>query len=209
MRDQLGLPPRPPLFLADPADAAKTYARLAAWLAAGAQHPTHPFRLPVVSTVDDRGHPDSRIVVLRAFDTATREVVFHTDIRSPKVTHLRAHPRCGALFYDPDARLQVRARCTAVVHHLDDRCRREFDALPPHTRATYADPHPPGDVAPFDAPYDYPPRPPVDEGFAFRQFAAVVCAVAEMDVLELHADGHRRVRLRWEGGVVKCERLAP
>ena len=42
-----------------------------------------------------------------------------------------------------------------------------------------------------------------------RQFAVVVCEVEEIDALELHADGHRRVRLWWDGGEVRSERLRP
>lgn len=209
MRDQLDLPHRPVLFLSDFADAAGTWARLAAWLNAGVGSPKHPFHWPAVSTVAADGTPESRVVVLRRFDPAARTVTFHTDVRSPKVEHLRHTPRCAFLFFDPDAHLQLRLRATAAVHHADAVARREFGDLLPHTRATYAGLGPPGEPLPPDAPFDYPPRPPVDEESAFGHFAAVVCAVVDADAVELHENGHRRAKLWWEAGEVRARRVRP
>jgi pyridoxamine 5'-phosphate oxidase len=209
MRDQLDLPARPVLFLADLADDALTWGRLAAWLSAGAISPKHPFRLPVVSTAGANGAATGRVVVLRKFVPETREVVFHTDVRSAKVNELRRDARCHFLFYDPTALLQLRLTTTATLRHADARARTEFDALPEHVRASYAGRTVPGTTLPANAPFDYPPRPPADEAVAFEHFAAVVCRVVDADALELHEAGHRRVRLQWAGGEVWITRIAP
>jgi hypothetical protein len=208
MRDQLDLPARPVLFLDDLSNASRTWAKVAAWLTAGVSSPRHPFHWPSVATVGADGFPESRVVVLRQFDPAEREVVFHTDERSPKVADLRRDPRCGFLLYDPDQRVQVRLRTTVALHHADESARREFDALPPHTRASYAALTPPGAEMPPDAPFDYPPRPPVDEVMAFENFVAVVCLIRDVDVLELHEHGHRRAKLWWDDEV-RMKRVAP
>jgi pyridoxamine 5'-phosphate oxidase len=208
MRDQLDLPARPVLFLDTLTDPARTWAKVGGWLAAGIGTPKHPFHWPAVTTVGPDGFPEVRVVVLRGYDPAAREVVFHTDVRSAKTADLRRNPRCGFLLYDPDQLLQVRLRTTAVVHHADARARREFDALPPHTRASYAGGIP-GEALPTDAPFDYPPRPPVDEVTAFANFAAVVCAIREADLLELHEHGHRRAKVWWAGDEPHLQRLGP
>lgn len=208
MRDQLDLPARPVLFLDDLSNPTRTWAKLAAWLLSGATNANHPFHHVVVSSFGADGFPEVRTVVLRRFNDATRELTFHTDVRSPKVAELRADSRSGFLLYDPDKLLQVRARTTVRLHHADARARHEFDALPPHIRATYSCAVPPGQGMAADAPFDYPPRPPVDEAVAFGNFVTVVGVIREIDVLELHEHGHRRAKLWWDGEV-RMERVGP
>lgn len=207
MRDTPPLTAHPPLALADLSDAASTWDRLCQWLHAGAATPTHPYRWPVVSTVTADGGPDSRIVVLRRFDPTNRLLVFHTDVRTAKVADLRWNPRCGFLFYEPDDRLQLRVRTTATLHHADEFARREFDAQSPFNRASYAGAGTPGADEPADAPFDYPPKPPVDEAVAFGHFVAVACVIERIDALELHPSGHRRAVLEWTGGKLKMRRV--
>lgn len=209
MRDLTPLTDRPPQALADLSDPAGTWARIDSWLHSGATTPTHAYRWPVLSTVAADGGPDARIVVLRRFDPAARLLVFHTDIRSPKVADLRRDRRCGWLFYDPDDRLQLRLRTLASIHHADDFARREFDALPTLTRASYASVGLPGAEEAIDAPFDFPPQPPVDEAVAFGHFTAVACVIDRADVLELHPSGHRRAVFDWPNGEVRMRRVGP
>lgn len=209
MRDLSPTPFHPPHTLADLRDPAGCWARVCGWLHAGSTTPTHSFRWPVVSTVADDHGPDSRIVVLRRFDPASRLLVFHTDVRSPKAADLRRDPRCSWLFYDPDDRLQVRVRAVAGLHHADPFARAEFDTLSPITRASYASTGVPGDEEPLDAPFDYPPAPPVDDAVAFGHFLAVACMMETADVLELHQAGHRRAVFSWPGGELRMKRVGP
>ncbi len=209
MRDISPSTDRPVLALADLTDPVGTWARLGRWLHAGATTPTHAFRWPVVATVSADGTPEARVVVLRRFDEVARLLVFHTDTRSAKVAELRRNPHCGFLFHDPDDRLQLRLRTTAIVHHADAFARREFDALSPHSRATYAGTTVPGADVPPGAPFDYPPKPPADDAIAFEHFAAVACEIQSADVLELHPSGHRRAAFEWVKGQVKMKRVGP
>ena len=209
MRDILPITVRPVLALTDLTDPVGTWARLGRWLHAGATTPTHPFRWPALATVSPECSPEVRIVVLRRFDEAARLLVFHTDIRTAKVAELRRDPRGGFLFHDTDDRLQLRLRTTATVHHADEFARREFDALSPYNKATYTSAGMPGAEEPTDAPFDYPAKPPADEGVAFGHFAAVACVIQSADVLELHPSGHRRAVIEWTGGEVKMKRVGP
>lgn len=207
MRDITPVTGSPVLALTDLFDPVGTWARLCQWLAAGATTPTHAYRWPVVSTVAADGGPDARIVVLRRFGPAARVLVFHTDVRSSKVADLRRDPRCTFLFYDPDDRLQLRVRTTVTLHHADDFARAEFDAQSKHNRASYASAGTPGADEPPDSPFDYPPKPPVDESLAFANFLAVACVIDRIDALELHPSGHRRAVLEWAGGELTMRRV--
>lgn len=209
MRDILPITVRPVLALTDLTDPVGTWARLCCWLQAGATTPTHPFRWPALGTASLDGGPEVRTVVLRRFDPAARLLVFHTDVRTAKAAELRRDPRCGFLFHDPDDRLQLRLRTTATVHHADAFARQEFDALSPSNKATYTSAGVPGAEEPIDAPFDYPAKPPADEGVAFGHFAAVACVIQSADALELHPSGHRRAAFEWAAGGVTMKRVGP
>ncbi|GAA4035147.1 PNPOx family protein [Parerythrobacter jejuensis] len=60
----------------------------------------------VVATTD----ADARVMILRAYDTATRTLRFHTDIRSPKAQVIGSGAPVGVLFYDKGAKIQIRCK---------------------------------------------------------------------------------------------------
>ncbi|WP_435418090.1 flavin-binding protein [Parerythrobacter aurantius] len=61
---------------------------------------------PVVATAD----ADARIMVLREFDPATATLRFHTDLRAPKAGVIGEGAPVGVLFYDREAKVQIRTR---------------------------------------------------------------------------------------------------
>lgn len=65
-----------------------------------------PMHTPVVVTPD----ADARIMVLREFDADDWTLRFHTDARSPKVAVIGEGAAMAVLFYDPDAKIQLRIR---------------------------------------------------------------------------------------------------
>ena len=65
-----------------------------------------PMHTPVIVT----GDVDARVMVLRAYDSATGILRLHTDARAPKAQVIAADPRVAALFYDKGAKIQIRAR---------------------------------------------------------------------------------------------------
>ena len=62
---------------------------------------------PVIATIDDDGAPSQRIMILRHVDWTSRTLRFHTDARATKVNEAHNAP-ISALFYDPDAKIQLR-----------------------------------------------------------------------------------------------------
>ncbi|MBW3535320.1 MAG: pyridoxamine 5'-phosphate oxidase, partial [Gemmatimonadetes bacterium] len=61
-----------------------------------------------LSTVDDDGYPEGRIVLLKDHDA--RGFVFYTNLRSRKARSLAARPRAGLTFYWEGLGRQVRAQ---------------------------------------------------------------------------------------------------
>ncbi|HOY50293.1 MAG TPA: pyridoxamine 5'-phosphate oxidase [Prolixibacteraceae bacterium] len=71
-------------------------------IAAGVAEPT----AMVVSTIGERGFPESRVVLLKSFDG--EGFVFYTGYRSQKGKALSAEPRAALLFFWPELQRQVR-----------------------------------------------------------------------------------------------------
>lgn len=71
----------------------------AAWakLEQAANDPTQMLRLMAVATVTSDGKPSNRMLVLRGADHQTGMVWFHTDKRSPKMSHLSRVPYVSAM----------------------------------------------------------------------------------------------------------------
>lgn len=81
-------------------------ADIAQRLAEGANDRKSAMHTPVVATAD----ADARVMVLRAFDRDLWTLRFNTDARAPKVQTIGAGAPVGALFYDREAKLQLRVR---------------------------------------------------------------------------------------------------
>jgi len=172
-----------------------------AWrrLARGAADRRSSLHTPMIATVAPDGAPEVRTVVLRGADPATGVLRCHTDARSAKVAAIGAEPRVQLAFYDPRAKIQIRASGLAAVHRTDDRAGEAWRATGLHSRRCYlADPAP---GTPIDGPGSGLPdhlataAPEETESEAGRaNFAVVTVRVAALDWLYLAARGHRRAR---------------
>ena len=86
-------------------------ADIARRLACGASDRGSPMHTPVVASAD----ADARVMVLRAFDAESWTLRFHTDARAPKADTIGKGARVGVLFYDREAKVQVRCRGTGRI----------------------------------------------------------------------------------------------
>lgn len=195
----------------------------AAWTALerGKANARHPFHTPTLATlasspgqtnhIDQDGAaiwPTTRTVVLRKVDRAGRRLFCHTDARSEKVTQLRSNPRAQWHFYDPTAKVQLRARTVATVHLASEDVQRSgiawnhWQASRLSSRRGYAITAPPG--SPLDAPGSaLPPgwesrAPTLEESEAgWHHFAVVETRIDELTWLYLQAHGNRSARFTW------------
>ena len=194
------------------------YARLWDQLQVGSTDRRHAFHTPVLGTRSPSGDPDLRTVVLRRVDRVERIICCHTDSRAPKVRDITASDRVAWLFYEPASGIQIRAHGRCTVHSgVDDAVACEtWPHVHPHSRVCYAAPGPPSQAleqwetnqapnareisltkpSPSDAPPD--------------TFAVLVTVLDSIEWLDLHHDGHQRVRFTLsDSGVPSAQWLAP
>lgn len=158
-----------------------------------------------VATVAQRSLPQVRTVVLRAADGATRQLRFHTDLRSPKIAELAASHAVQVLAYDPGQKVQLRLSGSATIHHGDTVWQSAWQAAHRQSRLCYGQTDAPGTTL------SDPLTQPLDDSCK-QNFAVVSVTVSAMDWLYLAAAGHRRARFKWsdsDGGVLTSAWIAP
>ena len=175
-----------------------------AWseLAAARDDHQHPWHLPVLCTADADG-PDGRTVVLRHADRATHTIGCHTDHRAPKSAGLERPRPVAWLFYDPQAKVQLRVRGEAQLHHDDAIAETAWAASRPGSRSCYFERQGPG-AALSGAPGE---RHLGDEGYV--HFAVLRCRLHSIDWLHLRGAGHLRAQFRREGDHWTGDWVAP
>lgn len=162
--------------------------------------PSHDWHWPTVSTID-QGRPRARTVVLR--DVEAPHLVFHTDLRTPKVTQLRENPSTEWHFYDSGSRVQLRARGESKI--LTD-VEEIWDKISPANRANYCARQPPGTGVDerTDGLGDERQNPtPENTRHGRENFAVVETTVEAFDWLWLSRGEHRRASLDLENDAAR------
>ena len=168
----------------------------------GADRGAHPFHTPVLASAHGQS-PDVRTVVLQQADETRRELICHTDIRSPKVSGFRKNPRVAWLFYDRQAKVQLRLHGKVSIHHADELATARWEKSSPSSRRCYHAPHAPGTGLAGDGDRAVE----LEEGF--DNFAVISSGVFAIDWLFLQAGGHLRARFEWDGGHWMGDWIAP
>lgn len=164
-----------------------------------------PMHTPAVVTSD----VDARIMVLREFDSAAWTLRFHTDTRAPKVAPIAADPRMAVLFYDKQAKVQIRARGTGRVLADAPVTEAAWVAGSNFARRCYLGDGP-GTLAGAPTsglPSELEGVEPSDEQLepAWDNFAVLLVELVELDWLYLAHTGHVRAQFArnadgaWEG----------
>jgi len=149
-----------------------------------------PARHPTLATVDSDGQPQARTVVLRAADPAAGTLDLHTDLRSPKVTALRANPRAALHVWDASAHLQTRLTGTVAILS-GEAVAAIWARVPDPSRQSYGATPAPGLPIPEALAYDRTPD--------AATFAVLRLTVQSVEALHLGPQ-HRRARFEREGG---------
>lgn len=163
---------------------------------------------PVIATRGIDGHIKARVVVLRAFDPNLSTLRFHTDTRGKKIAELAADPHIAFAFYDPQARIQIRAEGMATVHHDDAIADAAWASSQRMSRVCYGVVPAPG--LSIDGPDEFT-LPSDDDAIAAGRahFCAVLCEIACLEYLFLRHGGHRRARFTRAGNDWQGQWLAP
>ncbi len=152
-----------------------------------------PLHTPVIATRGCDQQMKARVVVLRAFDPAAGTLRFHTDRRGQKCAELLADPHIAFAFYDPQARVQIRAEGVATLHHDDELADLAWASSLRMSRVCYGVNPAPG--APIPGPDDFSlPDDDVSIAAGRSHFSAVLCRIEYLEYLFLRFEGHRRAR---------------
>jgi pyridoxamine 5'-phosphate oxidase len=76
----------------------------------------------VLSTVDEQGHPDSRVVLLKGLDKGN--FIFYTNYQSTKGMQIKCNPHAALNFYWPQSARQVRIK--GKVEKITDKQSDEY-----------------------------------------------------------------------------------
>ena len=155
-----------------------------------------------------------RTVVLRGADRERRELVCHTDYRSPKRVQVDRHPRVSWLFYDAKRKLQLRLTGQAQILQGGTVADARWAGTSLSARRCYLAERAPGRslVLPTSGlPSSLETRPPshAESGRGRTNFTVLVTVVDELDWLQLDARGHRRARFRWRADALTAEWIVP
>jgi len=170
----------------------------------GAVKSRDPLHTPCVAT--HSGNDISlRTVVLRKAIPDTKELRFHTDIRSKKWQELTLNPSISALFYDAADRIQIRVKGRAELQLNNDITAAAWQKTSLSSRRCYLTNFDPSSFT--DHPTSGLPDHIEQENFTleeseigFNHFGIVSIQVQNIDWLWLHHAGHRRAYFDYVSG---------
>lgn len=156
---------------------------------------------PIVANVDTKGAPQQRVLILRDCDWAHRQLRFHTDSRSEKISQYSERAATSVLIYDELAKVQI--RLSGSVRLGDgDVSDAAWDRSTPFARRCYMAVGAPGSVV--DQPTSGLPdwiagKQPVEEQLTpvRGNFATLIVTVDSVEWLYLANAGHRRAKWQW------------
>ena len=165
--------------------------------------PTSPVRTPVLISISTGGLAQGRTVVLRYFNRQQRQLKIYTDVRSAKVTQLRAQPVCTLVAYQPNPMMQLRLSTNAMVNHNNECTHEAWAVMPGPNRCNYLTDPDPGSIS-VQATDGRPvinaeSVPTNDENeIAYSHFSVIDFTINELEWLYLPRRGHRRAQFIWD-----------
>jgi pyridoxine/pyridoxamine 5'-phosphate oxidase len=167
----------------------------------GVKTSKHDYHSFVLSTIRNN-NPDSRTVILRAFDLTSHLMWFHTDRRSKKILDLNKNEQISALFYDRSRRVQLRINGSASVDESSQSNREIWESMSPESKLCYTGPY-----APSEPLTDYEPNIIVeksahemnndDDALGLTRFCRIRIKLNSLDWLQLDHKGHKRLEFNF------------
>ena len=154
----------------------------------------NPAHTPALATIDNNNLPQIRSVVLRSINRQKREICFHSDIRSSKISDLNNNKDASFLIYDPKNKFQIRLLTAIEMYHNDPISIQAWNNLKPMSKICYQVSQAPGTQLsdPFEA-----TNTPERNNEGRDNFVVLVGKILEVEWLYLHHKGHRRAKFNW------------
>jgi len=177
-------------------DLKKIFKREVEFLVDGVSNISNPYHFFYLSTLDNQ-EVASRTIVLRNVDKKPLTIFFNADYRSPKVKQLLSNNNCCVLFYDNKRKMQLRANCQAFINNNNNNSKKVWKKTPLQSRKCYM-----GEYSPSQRLEEWHPNVPLkyikkdpevlDSESGYNNFTVIKLVINNLDILELHHDGHIR-----------------
>ena len=183
-------------------------------LSRGVKDRKHIFHTPVFCNVDDENAIESRVVVLRQFDSQNMVINFHTDVRSPKVTSLKKNNNSLFVFYDHKLKIQLRIKTASIINNQNTIAEEMWGNTKLISRKCYLTEKAPSSVTSL-------PEDGIDESLkgkepsleesekGYKNFTVVQNEIQQIDWLYLAASGHRRLKIILKDTIPSFEWIIP
>ena len=169
-------------------------------LTEGVKDRKHGFHTQVFSNLYQDSSIESRIVVMRKFDSEKMIINFHTDFRSPKVNSLNKFNNSLFVFYDQELKIQLRIKTISKINNQNEITKQRWDETKLLSRKCYLTSKDPSSVTtiPQDGiPEHLTGREPEfkESEKGYPNFTVVENKIYEIDWLFLEISGHRRLKI--------------
>ena len=174
----------------------------------------HTFHTPVFSNINNENSIESRVVVLRQFDSQNMILNFHTDVRSPKITSLKKNNNSLFVFYDYKLKIQLRIKTVSIINNQNTIAEEMWEKTKLFSRKCYLTKKAPSSVTSL-------PEDGIDERLkgkeptleesenGYKNFTVVQNAIQQIDWLYLAASGHRRLKVILKNKIPSFEWIIP
>ena len=170
-------------------------------LTKGVKDRKHGFHTPVFSNLYKGSFIESRVVVMRKFDSEKMIINFHTDFRSPKVNSLNKLNKSLFVFYDQVLKIQMRIKTISKINNQNEVTKQRWDETKLLSRKCYLTSKDPSSYTsiPEDGIPEYlkgkePNFKESEKGYP--NFTVVENKIYEIDWLFLEISGHRRLKIQ-------------
>jgi pyridoxamine 5'-phosphate oxidase len=162
----------------------------------------HPFHLCGLSTIDEKGFPQSRTVVVRDIAPNLRTMRIHSDLRAPKTQQMLTNNAVSLLFYSQQQRIQIRFTGVAQVVTESAKKANHFLTSSPDAKICYGFPLPPGTTIGLPKKELLHPNVTTETisyylADAKKQFTHTDITLTSIDCLWLNNKGHIRIKGIW------------
>ena len=183
-------------------------------LTRGVKDRKHTFHTPVFCNVDNENSIESRVVVLRQFDSPNMVLNFHTDFRSPKILGLQQNNNSLLVFYDHKLKIQLRIKTTSIINNQNKVTQEMWEQTKLFSRKCYLTEKAPSSST--DLPEDGIDQslggrePTLEESErGYKNFTVVQNQIQQIDWLYLAASGHRRLKIILEKQIPSFQWIIP
>ena len=183
-------------------------------LTRGVKDRKHTFHTPVFCNVDNENSIESRVVVLRQFDSPNMVLNFHTDFRSPKILGLQQNNNSLLVFYDHKLKIQLRIKTTSTINNQNKVTQEMWEQTKLFSRKCYLTKKAPSSSTNL-------PEDGIDESLGgreptleesergYKNFTVVQNQIQQIDWLYLAASGHRRLKIILEKQIPSFQWIIP